>query len=89
MSNKILELLIEIIKQNGKIDKTINFLKQTLNKKESDTLAIFLLKLIKEYKGESKAIIEAENYLYPPQMCDYLINYYQENQKNCGKYLLK
>lgn len=89
MSNKILELLIEIIKQNGKIDKTINFLKQTLNKKESDTLAIFLLKLIKEYKGESKAIIEAENYLYSPQICDYLINYYQGNQKNCGKYLLK
>lgn len=79
MQDKILGLLLEMLKQNGKVDKTINFLKKELNQKESDALAIFLLKLIKKYKGKNKAVIEAEKYLYSPQICDYLIKYYQTN----------
>ena len=70
MQDKILGLLLEMLKQNGKVDKTINFLKKELNQKESDALAIFLLKLIKKYKGKNKAVIEAEKYLYSPQICD-------------------
>ena len=79
MQDKILGLLLEMLKQNGKVDKTINFLKKELNQKESDALAIFILKLIKKYKGKNKAVIEAEKYLYSPQICDYLIKYYQTN----------
>ena len=89
MQNKILGLLLEMLKQNGKVDKTINFLKKELNQKESDALAIFLLKLIKKYKGKNKAVIEAEKYLYSPQICDYLIKYYQTNPNKLRQILAR
>ena len=89
MQDKILGLLLEMIKQNGKVDKTINFLKKELNQKESDALAIFLLKLIKKYKGKNKAVIEAEKYLYSPQICDYLIKYYQTNPNKLRQILAR
>ena len=89
MQDKILGLLLEILKQNGKVDKTINFLKKELNQKESDALAIFLLKLIKKYKGKNKAVIEAEKYLYSPQICDYLIKYYQTNPNKLRQILAR
>lgn len=89
MQDKILGLLLEMLKQNGKVDKTINFLKKELNQKESDALAIFLLKLIKKYKGKNKAIIEAEKYLYSPQICDYLIKYYQTNPNKLRQILAR
>lgn len=89
MQDKILGLLLEMLKQNGKVDKTINFLKKELNQKESDALAIFLLKLIKKYKGKNKAVIEAEKYLYSPQICDYLIKYYQTNPNRLRQILAR
>ncbi len=89
MQDKILGLLLEMLKQNGKVDKTINFLKKELNQKESDALAIFLLKLIKKYKGKNKAVIEAEKYLYSPQICDYLIKYYQTNPNKLRQILAR
>ena len=89
MQDKILGLLLEMLKQNGKVDKTINFLKRELNQKESDALAIFLLKLIKKYKGKNKAVIEAEKYLYSPQICDYLIKYYQTNPNKLRQILAR
>lgn len=89
MQDKILGLLLEMLKQNGKVDKTINFLKKELNQKESDALAIFLLKLIKKYKGKNKAVIEAEKYLYSPQICDYLIKYYQTNSNKLRQILAR
>lgn len=89
MQNKILDLLLEMIKQNDKVDKTINFLKQELSIKESDNLALFLLKLTKEYKGGNEAVIEAENYLFSPQICDYLINYYKNNPDKLRQILTK
>ena len=89
MQDKILDLLLEMIKQNDKVDKTINFLKKELNQKESDALAIFLLKLIKKYKGKNKAVIEAEKYLYSPQICDYLIKYYQTNPNKLRQILAR
>ena len=89
MQDKILGLLLEMLKQNGKVDKTINFLKKELNKKESDALAIFLLKLIKKYKGKNKAVIEAEKYLYSPQICDYLIKCYQTNPNKLRQILAR
>ena len=89
MQDKILGLLLEMLKQNGKVDKTINFLKKELNQKESDALAIFLLKLIKKYKGKNKAVIEAEKSLYSPQICDYLIKYYQTNPNKLRQILAR
>ena len=89
MQDKILGLLLEMLKQNGKVDKTINFLKRELNQKESDALAIFLLKLIKKYKEKNKAVIEAEKYLYSPQICDYLIKYYQTNPNKLRQILAR
>ena len=89
MQDKILGLLLEMLKQNGKVDKTINFLKKELNQKEADALAIFLLKLIKKYKGKNKAVIEAEKYLYSPQICDYLIKYYQTNPNKLRQILAR
>ena len=89
MQDKILGLLLEMLKQNGKVDKTINFLKKELNQKESDALAIFLLKLIKKYKGKNKAVIEAEKYLYSLQICDYLIKYYQTNPNKLRQILAR
>lgn len=89
MQDKILGLLLEMLKQNGKVDKTINFLKKELNQKESDALAIFLLKLIKKYKGKNKAVIEAKKYLYSPQICDYLIKYYQTNPNKLRQILAR
>ena len=89
MQDKILGLLLEMLKQNGKVDKTINFLKKELNQKESDALAVFLLKLIKKYKGKNKAVIEAEKYLYSPQICDYLIKYYQTNPNKLRQILAR
>lgn len=89
MQDKILGLLLEMLKQNSKVDKTINFLKKELNQKESDALAIFLLKLIKKYKGKNKAVIEAEKYLYSPQICDYLIKYYQTNPNKLRQILAR
>lgn len=89
LQNEVLDILSQITNQNNKEEKVINSLKKALNKNESDDLALYLLKLIKKYHGKEEALKEAENYLYCPKVCDYLLEYYHSNPFKAKELLLK
>ena len=84
-----LDILNKIINLNKSQDKIINNIKETLKQKESDELAIYLLELIKKHHSQEEAILEAQNYLYCPQICDYLLEYYHDDPRKAKDLLVK